>query len=840
MKRYKNAISVAIALMLCISMGLSIAGCTASKKDRKNKNDKKYEDDEDDDSEEDDEEDKPSKPAYSYVAVAEAPDSYDELTERELAGVWVDECGIYFEYDSHDNILYDSYGVMYEVGEVRSDGILIEEFYDSEELYQEIVTVMPIPKSFFLPMYLCDGCLHVGNNELYRADSDKGIELCKKFADRLTEISLVSEGDYSVVFHKDGTFTSSEDDELGYWEYEEGILELTYDDEPVDTYIRELSEGNYVMMSYDEDGCYLMADSDAAVTKSLCDDYIYWYLDDNSVEYLTITETEFQYSAMTKNPYVDIETYEFEEYEFEEAFFYFMKDDYSTTIFGTPGFLIVYNDTTFLYDDDSFDLAFRSDTILAQIMLYREDIVNGRKENNIIEDFSMDFEMDNISVSVEFDLEKDWYLDYFNVNFIDDDSYKYPYSYSDDYFDYVGPAVYVDVKQPLEMYTVTYTVPLHDGDNPDNYAVMFSDTNDFIFLSTDLLSEECVETETTNDSLIITCTFDESMGFIVTDASDFKGRMERVTTETILTTDPHDSNWAYYYEDCTGDILDLVDLDYIAESIVDENGTAVFWVSTPEELASATYYINEIDLEDQDIETMFYIHLLNDIDLEGYRWAPLGSSANDSHAPGALYQHMMQGIIFGNGYSIKNLSIDPNVDAGFVDDCHLLTIIGLTLENPYIDWGICDYLVGSYSCITEVFDCKVKLYDEYFNEEYQSFGAYDNLSVIYVDCEYTNTDPSTGETEDQDMSMYSSEFYNGYDNWVYRYYYNEKTGKYEYDASSEYEDYLNNPEGFITGQYYYDDGSETPEEHHGYLDFYGYMYGDEFMVNYGSIRTRNG
>ena len=119
-----------------------------------------------------------------------------------------------------------------------------------------------------------------------------------------------------VSYIEEDISSSSEDDELGYWEYEEGILELTYDDEPVDTYIRELSEGNYVMMSYDEDGCYLMADSDAAVTKSLCDDYIYWYLDDNSVEYLTITETEFQYSAMTKNPYVDIETYEFEEYEF--------------------------------------------------------------------------------------------------------------------------------------------------------------------------------------------------------------------------------------------------------------------------------------------------------------------------------------------------------------------------------------------------------------------------------------------------------------------------------------------------------------------------------------------
>ena len=81
-------------------------------------------------------------------------------------------------------------------------------------------------------------------------------------------------------------------------------------------------------------------------------------------------------------------------------------------------------------------------------------------------------------------------------------------------------------------------------------------------------------------------------------------------------------------------------------------------------------------------------------------------------------------------------------------------------------------------------------------------------------------------------SDYEQTFYNGYDNWIRRYY-TQSDGTYHYDAEREYTDFSVDSEPFIDMYYYY--GGQPAPTHVGYLGFTGWIVNDEFYVNYGYV-----
>ena len=189
-------------------------------------------------------------------------------------------------------------------------------------------------------------------------------------------------------------------------------------------------------------------------------------------------------------------------------------------------------------------------------------------------------------------------------------------------------------------------------------------------------------------------------------------------------------------------------------------------------------------------------------------------------------------VIFGNGYSIRGLHI-RNQDSAFLGSCHLTTVIGLTLDHPSFEISnpnrpvncLCD----NDCCITEFFDCEVII--DPSQEGTYEFSSTINGSVNYFDCRFRSDDGN--QSKDIGLkSDYVQDFYNGYDNWIRRYY-RQSDGTYRYDAASEYEDFLSDTAKFTDMRYYY--GGVEAEPYVGYINFHGWIINGEFYINFGYI-----
>lgn len=111
-----------------------------------------------------------------------------------------------------------------------------------------------------------------------------------------------------------------------------------------------------------------------------------------------------------------------------------------------------------------------------------------------------------------------------------------------------------------------------------------------------------------------------------------------------LNEEDYDSGYYEYHEatdwleDCdTGSIMELADVDWAKEN------APYFQVSSPEELASCVYYVNQL----ADPYDSVYIELKNDIDLDKYDWVPMGWLGVNSNS--------FNGEVNGNGYTIYNM-----------------------------------------------------------------------------------------------------------------------------------------------------------------------------------------
>lgn len=815
MKKLKTIITVFLVLLMTTSFATVVSGCVKTSNKTKNTRHEK--------------EDKKDVDIAEGRLINTPLVQSDKLSEEALAGVWFDDNGAYCYFDFEKDIMYDYTSNTYEITEVKDYSVTL-----TPEIYgDKVLTETPIPKTFDMPMYLIDDQLYIGNNVLNRGTSSTGVACMNELLDEIVDENICIIEDYYCsfsVFNSDGTFKYD-----GYelkWECEEGTIKIIGDDYYYECLLRRDND-NYdlAIVCCEDNKSYPLQ-----ITKNYYDrkgngvqlngNYIAWIGDKDDIKSSTyrvtvsdsmLSDYKFKYESVVDNSLVFEEDCSLGDYNSIEF------DNTTCTIFTENyGFIVA---DTLLSDGSWFKaLFFDEDCVFAQLLLYREDILAGRCLNTIITDENVVYNSDGLKVTVKYGKTD-------NTKW-ENTSYKtttYEYHY-DGYYGSekveISPTIYIE-NVDGENYDIEFEIKRANLDENAEPALYFAtDVDNLADETSSLDGNYFLNVEETDESIIFRfhdsrdgyyCLIDDNLLNYVPPKSDYK---------TVLNTNPEDSIWAK--SENTGDIIDLVDLDYIKESIVDENGTAIFWVSTPEELASATYYVNNLYIEDDNIEIMYYIHLMNDIDLEGYEWTSIGCYNYDSNL-GEGHYYTFQGVFFGNGYSIKNMSLVDS-STGFMHGCRLTTIVGLTLINPetYGD----KYLMYD-SCISEVFDCHVVL-NELPNGSLVDFADSFNQSNVFFDCSYTR-DVGSGHVLEYGFDEYNNEFYNGYDSWIRRYY-QDDNGNYTYNASKEYSDFKDDPSNFLDCSYYYAEGKGNGEEHVGYIGFTGWLYDDEFMTNYGSIR----
>ena len=818
--------------------------CISHKK--KNKKEKETEETED--------EKKPSKKPSSnadeleYLSL-QAPKSYESLKDADLGGLWVDEHGAAFIIDDEYDILIDSNGDSYDIIEYLDDGIKIAV---SGDILPEILSyskTLPIPSVFKLPMYLSnDGVISCGAYKAVRGDSPEGQQMMKAVMDNISDIDLKIMdfyGDETICFHSDGT-ASSEYDEYGTWSIDDdGFIVMIEDDGWSDedrAVIRELGDSMWLAcdVDYYESMVLLDSSSDDGCL-ALAGDFIRCPVE-GDIEAWKVTPDGSV--SVCKNLY----TNEYEEncHEFNEydVYYWVLDDDKNSEYMIFGSMLIGYCEIDTMGFEVDFDFYFRRDSILAQMILYYLDITSGRMDNIILNDiseetvvYSKEDEVITLDLSAYMDLA--WYPE--EISYENDSSVYYLSDESRG--EKVLSNIEIDYKDNSSKKTkITFEISNVDDEYIDCINLYYSDTaySAWDFDDLTLIDKSKYSLTVDGDKVTVVVEADKSGAYIVGASNEeIKILNTYYYYDLIIAMDPEESLWA---KTCnTGDIISLVDMDYIEESVDKYSDTIVFWVSTPEELASAYYYINTLDVYYGECYTNFYIYLEKDIDLTGYEWASLGYYGNEGYTfnnrliydnvvsiekveanRSRAYQHYFQGIIVGNGFSIKGLNIPEGPgNSSFIQRGHVATIIGLTLEDPTVpsEW----VFVDDASCIIEFFDCHV-VYTE-SRDSYPEFSYGGN-----IDCSETKNGKETALSSDD----YQTELYSSSDNWLRRYYQTDN-GDYKYDFKTILAAYMTDPDEIIElniylgknkycqwadayEQYYLEDTDETATLF-GFIDF---------------------
>jgi hypothetical protein len=224
--------------------------------------------------------------------------------------------------------------------------------------------------------------------------------------------------------------------------------------------------------------------------------------------------------------------------------------------------------------------------------------------------------------------------------------------------DFVCGATYeINCSEKLKNASVTFTynpdqLP-YDDEEALSIAYKDSQTESFKLMPTTIDSVHCTATAAiTNVGT-----------YALVDSFVFEGGKRDISE-----LDPSSTSWARNCD--TGDILSLIDLDYIQKS------EGCFYVTNASELASAVYYVNTSDATYFDYSVTF-ISIENDIDLSNYEWAPMGWSDTTE-------EHPFYGQLSGNFHTINGLTIDSNDDDVGLIGWGLGSVADLSLTNASV------------------------------------------------------------------------------------------------------------------------------------------------------------
>lgn len=785
---------VSWVLVLTLALG-SLAGCSDSKKKKKSE-----------------EKEKKEKIEETEDSDRSDPDEPVSYKIDDLDGLWLDEHGpfLYVQSGKRDMLLCRE-SMEFFLEDFDGEGVTCSLQGESALLYTSSEFLFPYftgtSLHFPISMY-ADGTIDFMGRKLFREDSDEGKALIKKIDSiLLSDTFYYTDQEMSITFDKDNMYFETADYSSSNSAHcENGLVQF------------ESFSTLQVLCAYlpDPDADTLLIYYIQAVFTNTPDragmqaflentDFVSSDPDDNEIHFWNMSGDQLIEQDASGNELSrrTIKDYSYNSFTASDGF---LSCDTISAIEYSPS----NRSRMALYPDWS---------IMGILTQLREEVRNGTKKNQVFTTNKTDYLGTAEQITVTFDLggkalEDVWVPDLGSVSIL---SQFYSFIVDDDSL--ISSQVTI---QPGPLYSGAQIVFELDTS---------LDGANFVIINIEDPSgpEYTCDVSTSQNGIMLVFDVPGAGTYVVRDSNIKKADDTLYDVETVLSTDPKETRWALTHD--TGDILDLVDLEYIENSIIDmETGSAEFWISTPEEFASFTYYVNVHEVTDTDSidkRTMYYVHLLNDIDISEYTWVKIGHSD-----PGqSIYiDTHYQGIFFGNGYSIKGLTI-PDADASLFERSHLSTIIGLTLDHPVL--GENTHEVNCFCddgcCIMEFFDCHVIIDED--QADLYSFASHENESLNFFDCTFEVQ--SGNSTSKLSMKGYADYYYNGYDNWIYRYYMDLDNLCYKYDAAGEYADYLSDPDLFTDLRYYY--GGEAAEEHTGYLDFQGWLVDNEFFLNFGFV-----
>lgn len=278
----------------------------------------------------------------------------------------------------------------------------------------------------------------------------------------------------------------------------------------------------------------------------------------------------------------------------------------------------------------------------------------------------------------------------------------------------VGPPleiVYEDESEPLEL-TFHYVEKELGVIPPRNLMVMKYDKNDQM---PRVIEGEELDT----DNCTLTVQIDGSGSYLLIDryiwytlwgedASEYEYDIN--STEII-------SPWE---RECnTGDIMEIADKEWALEV------APRFVCSTPEQLAGAVYYVNVVARGMVDVE----IILEDDIDLDGYEWAPMGGNG--------INDYSFYGIVDGQGHKISNMYIGVgNHHSAFIGHSSFAIVKDITFENATVEGGDYTGIVGGEVYTRTPWE-NVKVQGTInggYGDEVGSIVGRDN-GIPFIDCE---------------------------------------------------------------------------------------------------------
>ncbi len=599
------------------------------------------------------------------VTVTQTPDEPSEtipVTPELLDGTWVDENGFVCLLDIENDLFVDCYGAEFEIVAIEDGKIRLR-----DDQYRRLAMggyALPIDGNLEISCEMTDDSLLILGHEAVRIDSEQGEQIAELMEENIAGRDFILVTSH-VAFAEDMKTMTVYDLSTHY--------EMTYDIE-FDG-VRICSEAFDACFRMDDAGIWFNhLGASFPMDCNRCPVSDRWLFYDVGKDELTLLDFSglFAYeenvlSGERERLYEQPPVYDISSYV---PYLYYGGIDYTGI-----------NCEQF-FDCSSYDLVNGYYEEMHQILrydsVYAENLIARAEKMENGSGASSDYEIQFDGGRVCFELADDqWPSDIASV--VECTSEIVPGYYESVRFEPLSETRTIRVGEAADGEIRIFFD--YDGDVGENTAICFySSESDIPFTILDTVFE--------NGSAY--CTVEHSGNYLLADAQVFTV----LTEENFYDTDPMDTAWGN--SSGAGDIASLVDLDYLRRSGYN------FEVTTPEQLASVTYFVNAYP---RDGSMPITIDLKSDLDLAAYEWAPI---ADDSD----IYprdDRSFNGAFHGNGYTISGLTIGPsddNMRRAFFGNVREADINGLILEDATV-CGISSALLAGTITDSSISDCDI-------------------------------------------------------------------------------------------------------------------------------------
>ncbi|MBO4637603.1 MAG: hypothetical protein J5685_10700, partial [Clostridiales bacterium] len=728
-------------------------------------------------------------------------DTYKKVDLENCDGAWFDEQGILFSIDTEKMTLTTYEGFTFDILDVTDDGVSVRK-QTSDDSYYNSSCCLPCYTTMTFPIFqTTSGELIYFDNVCFREDTDKASKVSSEIEDKLRNTDFITYGmggeKVEIDFPADGKGKIKTSNGDVRWDYDDGKLSIEGQNGMP---LRLLEDGTIVFFERSRISKLYNSSAGYDYLGSEKGSYIYYNAQED--EYYLFEIDEKGGATMFSTDGDELESYSVA-YDNEDNFFLLGDTGlkYRRQSGGDMWMFSGYEVIGTLYDRLTFN---------GMIEEYRFRILDGECKTLFTNTYDMTFGNQDILITADLS-NSEWLPDCLVLEEVTPKEYV-TNAVNTSNETMVTDLVKITCNSSFNGAKLDLTVKGDDTD-PGSLAVRALMEN---FSSADLRNGDWKIEDTDEGYHVTANVIYNSSYYYVINIEDLllANSMSDITAMNVLDIDVYNSMWARKIG--SDDMLRLVDLEYLSESIYDyDHNCAEFWVYTPEQLATAFFYVNVIDSLDIYVQSdsCINIHLMADLDLKDYYWCSLGHIDNTRKGgPDNTIVDSFHGIFFGNGHEIKNMKIDESCGRSFTSWANGFTVIGLTLRDAdfgiLLDTGITS-AYGSEAFGTSpkygtFIDCKLIL----DNENVYSFCGNLSKTVSFVDCKWEY------KGEPQKIMDGSDDWY--VNNWVGDYF--KRNGEYVYNDQAEYDAYQADPESFHDLSHYTGkEGTYYEDEYVGYF-----------------------